>query len=153
MIKNRSLKIRSQFLILILCSILAGCSTNHEQSVQSVELSVNENVLFEDGDDFYGDVDGDFTGRNGSAERYFLWHNSLTTADYNADITATSQGVFEMEVRDADGTMVLNKSLEGGNEPDSFSGVTAQGTPGTWQVRIKLYAFTGDGSFSLSAGD
>ena len=129
-----------------------GCSSD-DDSIQSVEVTVNGTVLFDNGDDFNGDVDGDFTGNGGSGERVFIWQNSRPTADYNADITSTSGGLFEMEVKDANGNVVLNKSLTGGTEPDSFSGVTFTGTPGLWSVTITLSSFNGDGSFSLSEGD
>jgi hypothetical protein len=116
-------------------------------------VSVNGTVLFDDGDDFNGDVDGDFTGNGGSATKTFLWMNNLTTADYNADITASAEGTFNMLVLDADGNTVLNRSLDGASEPDSFSGVTDAGTSGIWSVTISLDSFNGDGSFSLSEGD
>ncbi|WP_243735748.1 hypothetical protein [Christiangramia sabulilitoris] len=134
-------------------SINLGCSSDDDSSTESIELTVNGTILFDDGDDFFGDVDGDFTGNGGSAERTFLWRNSLNTADYNADITSSTNGLFKMEVKDADGNVVLNKTLRGGVEPDSFSGVTASGTSGIWSVTISLSSFNGDGSFSLSEGD
>tara|TARA_R110001583_G_scaffold50403_2_gene157311 strand:+ start:6886 stop:7278 length:393 start_codon:yes stop_codon:yes gene_type:complete len=130
---------------------MVGCSK--DDSEQSVTVKVNGQVLFDNGDDFNGDVDGDFTGNGGSTTRTFVWQNNLSTADYNADITATSEGVFKMDVKDADGNVVLNKSLNGAVEPDSFSGVTSSGTSGIWTVTITLTSFNGDGSFSLSEGD
>ena len=131
--------------------LIASCSEDDPDPV--VTVTVNGTVLFDDGDDFNGDVDGDFTGNGGSATRTFLWQNNLTRADYNADITATSEGKFRMLVKDADGTTVLDKSLNGAVEPDSFSGVTSSGTKGIWSVTITLTTFHGDGSFSLSEGD
>tara|TARA_R110001606_G_scaffold260183_1_gene407920 strand:+ start:4937 stop:5287 length:351 start_codon:yes stop_codon:yes gene_type:complete len=116
-------------------------------------VRVNGTVLFDDGDDFNGDVDGDFEGNGGSATRTFVWQNNLSRADYNADITATAGGFFNMVVRDADGETVLDRSLNGATEPDSFSGVTSAGTSGIWSVTITLTSFNGDGSFSLSEGD
>ena len=130
---------------------MVGCSK--DDSEQSVTVKVNGQVLFDNGDDFNGDVDGDFTGNGGSTTRTFVWQNNLSTADYNADITATSEGVFKMDVKDADGNVVLNKSLNGAVEPDSFSGVTSSRTSGIWTVTITLTSFNGDGSFSLSEGD
>jgi len=100
-----------------------------------------------------GDIGGDFTGNGGTATETFNWQNSLTTADYNADITATATGDFQMIVRDADGTTVLDRTLTGGTEPDSFSGVTSSGTSGKWTVTISIANFNGDGSFSLSEGN
>lgn len=58
-----------------------------------------------------------------------------------------------MIIRDADENTVLDRSLSGNKEPDSFSGVTSSGTAGTWSVTIILTEFNGDGSFSLSEGD
>ncbi|MCP9200549.1 hypothetical protein MKO06_11560 [Gramella sp. GC03-9] len=118
-----------------------------------MELTVNGTVLFDDGDDFFGDVDGDFTGNGGSATRTFFWQNSLNTADYNADITSSRNGLFEIEVKDSNGNVVLDRSLSGAMESDSFSGVTSSGTSGIWSVKITLSSFNGDGSFSLSEGD
>lgn len=129
-----------------------SCSDDDSPS-PTVEVSVNGTILFDDGDDFNGDVDGSFTGDGGSDTRMFTWQNSLTTADYNADITATSEGEFQIVVTDADTNVVLNRTLNGAVEPDSFSGVTESGTPGIWTVTITLTSFNGDGSFSLSEGN
>ncbi len=106
-----------------------------------------------DRSDFNGDIDASFTGNGGSTSRIFSWNNNLTTADYNADITATSEGSFQMIVKDSEGTDVLNRSIQGGTEPDSFSGVTSAGVSGIWTVTITVTNFTGDGSFSLSEGN
>ncbi|MEX0291287.1 MAG: hypothetical protein AB3N14_19445, partial [Flavobacteriaceae bacterium] len=92
-------------------------------------------------------------GTGGSATRTFVWLNNLSRADYNADITASAEGTFNILVQDADGNTVLSRSLEGATEPDSFSGVTDAGTSGIWSVTITLGSFNGDGSFSLSEGD
>ena len=106
-----------------------------------------------DRSDFNGDIDASFTGNGGSTTRIFSWNNNLSTADYNADITATTEGTFNMVVTDADANIVLNRSLNGAVEPDSFSGVTDAGTSGIWTVTITVESFNGDGSFSLSEGN
>jgi hypothetical protein len=138
----------------ITCLSLTSCSSDDDDnSSQDVVVSVNGMILFDDGDDFNGDVDGDFSGNGGSESRMFMWQNSLNTAEYNADITATAEGLFRMVVNDADENIVLDKMLNGASEPDSFSGVTSSGTPGIWTVTITLTSFDGDGSFSLSQGD
>ncbi|MCW5515466.1 hypothetical protein [Muriicola sp. Z0-33] len=131
--------------------IFASCSNDDNDTMAQVR--VNGSVLFDNGDDFNGDVDGDFTGNGGSASRTFIWLNNLSRADYNADITATAEGTFNILVLDADGNSVLNRSLNGATEPDSFSGVTDRGTSGVWSVTITLESFNGDGSFSMSEGD
>ena len=61
--------------------------------------------------------------------------------------------MFNMVVTDADANIVLNRSLNGAVEPDSFSGVTDAGTSGIWTVTITVESFNGDGSFSLSEGN
>ncbi len=106
-----------------------------------------------DRSDFNGDIDASFTGNGGTAIRVFSWNNNLSTADYNADITATSEGSFRMIVRDSEEVTVLDRSIQGGTEPDSFSGVTSAGASGIWTVTIEVTNFTGDGSFSLSEGN
>ena len=139
-------------LTIVATTVFVGCSDDDDSDTMA-QVSVDGTVLFDDGDDFNGDVDGDFTGNGGSATKTFLWMNNLTTADYNADITASAEGTFNMLVLDADGNTVLNRSLDGASEPDSFSGVTDAGTSGIWSVTISLDSFNGDGSFSLSEGD
>jgi hypothetical protein len=100
-----------------------------------------------------GDIGGDFTGNGGNGSRTVNWTNNLTTADYNADITSTSSGNFQIIIADAEGTVVLEKSIIGGTEPDTIDGVTNAGKPGNWTVTINLESFNGDGSYSLSAGN
>jgi len=111
----------------------------------SADISINE------GPD--GDIGGDFVGNGGSTLETFNWQNSLNTADYNADITASANGSFQMIVKDSGGKTVLNRSLNGNVEPDTFSGVTSAGAAGTWTVTITITNFNGDGSFTLSEGD
>ena len=139
-------------LILIVGLTVTGCSSDNEED-NAITVTVNGSVIFDEGDDFFGDVDGDFTGNGGSGTRTFLWQNSLSRADYNADITATAEGMFNMVVRDADANVVLDRTLNGATEPDSIDGVTSSGTSGIWSVTITLTNFKGDGSFSLSEGD
>ena len=144
------MKLTKFFFMFFTVVAFVGCSNDDDDTM--VQVRVN-GVVFDNGDDFNGDVDGDFTGDGGSATRTFVWLNNLTTADYNADITATAEGTFNMVVLDADGNTVLNRSLDGAVEPDSFSGVTDSGTSGIWSVTITVNSFNGDGSFSLSEGD
>ena len=147
------MKLTKFFLMLftvVASTAFVGCSNDDDGTMFQVRVN---GVVFDNGDDFNGDVDGDFTGNGGSATRPFVWLNNLATADYNADITATTEGTFNMVVLDADGNTVLNRSLDGGVEPDSFSGVTDAGTSGVWSVTITVNSFNGDGSFSLSEGN
>ncbi|SDS48117.1 hypothetical protein [Gramella sp. MAR_2010_147] len=152
MLKPRLIKNINFTLLIIFCFAVSSCSSD-DNPTEMVEVTVNGTVLFDEGDDFNGDIDGDFTGNGGSATRTFFWQNSLNTADYNADVTTSATGLFEIEVRDANDNLVLDRSIRGGTEPDSFSGVTENGTSGIWSVTIILTSFNGDGSLSLSEGD
>ena len=126
-------------------TLLVGCNNDDDANNFFANVTINEGPI--------GDIGGDFNGNGGSTSETFEYQNRLPTADYNADITASADGIFQMIVRDADGTIVLDRSLNGSMEPDSFSGVTSAGTAGTWTVTINLTDFNGDGSFSLSEGD
>ena len=136
--------------ILLLLFIAVAC--NDDDSMPKSQVKVND-IVFDNGDDFFGDIDGDFMSEGGSITRIFNWESSKSTAYYNADITSSADGMFKIEVFDADEKLILSKSLSGAAEPDSFSGVTSKGTPGLWTVRITLHTFMGDGSFSMSEGD
>ncbi len=152
----KKLKLFSRVLMLLAATMFMVSCSDDDNNDQFVQLRVNGEVIgvdFDRSDDFNGDIDGDFTGNGGSGTRSFTWLNNLSTADYNADITATSEGEFTMQVFDANQTLVLERSLRGNQDPDSFSGVTASGASGIWTVTITLTSFNGDGSFSLSEGD
>lgn len=125
--------------------IVTITSCSNDDNDLSVNINVNEGPA--------GDIGGDFTGDGGSGSRTINWTNNLSTADYNADITATASGTFQIVVADANGAVVLDRSLNGGTEPDSIDGVTNAGEPGNWTVTITLTSFNGDGSYSLSAGN
>ena len=150
MVKNNIFKPAFLILFSTLLLINIGCSSDDDDSAQFVHLTVNGTPLFDDGDDFFGDVNGEFSGNDGKVERTFLWQNSSNIANYDADITSSSNGFFEMEVKDADGNVVLNKTLQGDAQPDSLSGQTSSGTTGTWSITITLSSFDGNGNFSLS---
>ncbi|MGB5205002.1 MAG: hypothetical protein WBN63_12490 [Eudoraea sp.] len=132
------------FILLIIIASLILSSCNNDD-----DLSANVNLT--EGID--GDIGGDFTGNGGTISETFNWQNDLSTADYNADITASTVGLFQMIVKDSEGTIVLDRSLNGGVEPDTFSGVTSSGESGMWTVTINVSNFNGDGSFTLSEGN
>ncbi len=69
------------------------------------------------------------------------------------DITGAKGGSFNFMMKDANGTIVLDKTLTGGNEPDSFSGTTNAGTSGDWTVTLTLTNFDGNGSYSATSGN
>jgi hypothetical protein len=96
---------------------------------------------------------GDVTGNGGSATETFIWNNAEATADYNMDITSAATGSFRFVMKDANGATVLDQTLQGDVEPDTFSGVTNAGTAGDWTITLTLTNFIGDGSYSASAGN
>lgn len=128
--------------VLVFALSMVACSNDDDLWAK---VTVNEGPA--------GDIGGDFTGNGGNTTRTITWSNNLATADYNADITSASMGNFQVIIADANGTVVLDRSLTGSNDIDTISGVTGSGEPGTWSVTINLTSFNGDGSYSLSAGN
>lgn len=142
--KTLKLKLRTTISAMFL-SIAIFTSCSEDDNNGSVQITVDQGQN--------NDVSGDFTGNGGSGDRIILWSNNNTTADYNADITSTTTGTFIMKVADSNGKVVLDRTLKGGVEPDSFAGVTNPGEPGNWTLTIILTSFNGDGSYSLSSGN
>ena len=141
--KTSNFKLITIFTALVLfIGTFSSCS---DDDGVSANITVNEGIS--------GDIGGDFTGNGGNASRTIDWTNNLTTADYNADITATATGTFTIVIADSEGTVVLDRTLTGGTEPDTIDGVTSAGEPGNWTVTITVASFNGDGSYSLSAGN
>jgi hypothetical protein len=146
------------FLVLPAMLFFTSCSKDDDPfvrvTVNGTQLNTTpSDFVVGDHSDFNGDIDASFTGNGGTAIRVFSWNNNLSTADYNADITATSEGSFRMIVEDSEGSVVLDRSIQGSTEPDSIDGVTSAGTSGIWTVTIEVTNFTGDGSFSMSEGN
>jgi hypothetical protein len=134
------------FLTFIFTAFIA-CSSDDDNDSPTLTASVNNTSI--SADDFGGDV----VGNGGSATETFIWNNTLTTADYNMDITSSSGGTFRFMMADSEGTTVIDKTLNGTVEPDSYSGVTSAGIAGDWTVTLTLTNFDGDGSYSASSGD
>ncbi len=149
----------SKYALLIPVLVLfIACSKDDDTfarvSVNGTQLTSSpSDFVVGDRSDFNGDIDASFTGNGGTTTRMFSWNNNLTTADYNADVTLAAEGSFRIIVEDSEGVIVLDRSIQGGAEPDSISGVTQAGAAGIWTVTIEVSNFNGDGSFSLSEGD
>lgn len=116
-------------IICLLAIALAFSSCSDDDIDPTAKISINEGPE-------PGDIGGDFTGNGGSTTDTFQLPNQLSTADYNADFTATSTGTFQMIIKDNDGMVVLDRGLTGNQDVESFSGVTSCGAPGTWSVTI-----------------
>ncbi|WGD34774.1 hypothetical protein [Olleya sp. YS] len=141
--KTSNFKLLTTLTALVLLIVTFSSCSDDDEPIANI--TVNEGPS--------GDIGGDFTGNGGNASRIISWTNNLTTADYNADITTNASGTFNIVVADSEGTIVLNKTLNGTTEPDSIDGVTQAGEPGNWTVTITVTSFNGDGSYSLSEGN
>jgi len=141
--KTSNFKLLTIFTAMVL--VIGTFSSCSDDDGPTANITVNEGPS--------GDIGGDFTGNGGNASQTINWTNNLTTADYNADITATATGTFNILVADSEGTIVLDRTLNGGTEPDTIDGVTQAGEPGNWTVTITITSFNGDGSYSLSEGN
>ncbi|MDG1573405.1 hypothetical protein OZ410_13835 [Robiginitalea sp. M366] len=139
-------------LLLLLPALLLFLSCSNDEEAYA-RVTVNGTLLMEDVSDFNGDINASFTGNGGTATRSFVWNNNLSTADFNADITSTASGSFQMIVEDSQGMVVLDRTILGSNQEDTIGGVTAAGSAGLWTVTIIVTNFNGDGSFSLSEGN
>jgi len=129
-------------LLTLIFTAFIACSNDDD----SITASINERSAST------GNFNGDVTGNGGSATKIFTWNNASTTADYNMDITSAATGTFRFVMKDANNTTVLDKTLQGNIEPDTFSGVTSAGTAGDWTITLTLTNFNGDGSYSASSG-
>jgi len=131
-------------LLTFIFTAFVACSSDDSPTITA---SVNNTSMS------IGNFNGDVTGNGGSETETFTWNNAEATADYNMDITASATGSFRFVLKDVNGTTVLDKTLVGGTNPDTFSGVTNAGTPGDWTVTLTLSNFDGDGSYSASSGN
>jgi hypothetical protein len=128
-------------LLFITATAFISCSKD-EDPIAKVNLSAG-----------LEDFDGDVNGNGGTFSKTYDWNNTLTTVDWNMDITAAIGGEFQLIIRDAEGSIVLDQTLRSGQNDDSGSGVSSSGTAGAWQITIVLSTFSGDGSFSISPGN
>lgn len=91
-----------------------------------------------------GDINGG--GGTASSTASFTQNNSTLGWDMAQD---ASTGSFNLTVKDADGTTVINKTLTAGSGAQDASGTSSAGTPGTWTVTVTLTNFTGTGDYSF----
>lgn len=131
------------------CTYITGCTDPKADNYVS-------NATKSDGSCTYPTInlnsvtgDGDVTGGGGTATASTTWSNSATKGEYSMDITSSNGGTFNLTVKDAAGTTVLNETLTAGIGDDSKSGLTSAGTAGTWTITITLTNFNGDGSYSV----
>lgn len=139
------MKLLNLLFILLSVVFLSSCNKEEDPTLVAYVNYVPQTTT--------GDVDGDFGGDGGSTSKSYTWQNSLQKADYNMDITASQGGKMQTIIKDAEGKVVLDHTLQGGATTDSKSGVTSSGAAGAWTVTITLTNFNGSGSFSMSQGN
>ena len=91
---------------------------------------------------------GDISGGGGSASASQTFTQNTPLLDWDMDINA-STGSFNLTVKDAGGTTVVNRTLTAGTGAQDASGVSTSGTPGTWTATVTLTSFTGTGDYSF----
>ena len=131
-------------LLTFILTVFIACSSDDDPAITASVNNTSSST---------GNFNGDVTGNGGSASETFTWNNAQATADYNMDITSAATGSFRFMLKDANGAIVLDKTLQGSVAPDTFSGTTTAGTPGDWTATLTLTNFIGDGSYSASAGN
>ncbi len=91
---------------------------------------------------------GDLSGAGGTASKTVSFTNNNTTIGWDMAIDATS-GSFQLVVKDADGTTVIDNTLTAGSGAQDADGTSSSGTSGTWTTTISLTSFNGTGDYSL----
>jgi len=91
---------------------------------------------------------GDISGGGGTASSTQTFTQNSSTLGWDMSINA-STGSFNLTVKDADGTSVINKTLTAGVGAQDASGTSSAGTTGTWTATVTLTDFTGTGDYSF----
>lgn len=91
---------------------------------------------------------GDVRGDGGSTSKTWTFANSSLSAGWDMSINASS-GSFQLVLKDASGTVLLDKILTGGSGPQSADGTTPEGTAGEWTATVTLINFNGTGDYSF----
>lgn len=91
---------------------------------------------------------GDIQGNGGTTTRSWNFTNSNRTLGWDMSINSTS-GSFRLVIKDASGTILLDKTLVAGVGAQSADGTTIAGTAGEWNATITLSSFLGTGDFSF----
>lgn len=91
-----------------------------------------------------GDISG--SGGTASASKTFTQNSSTLGWDMSQ---GASTGTFNLTVSDANGTIVINRTLTAGVGAQDASGTSSAGTPGTWTATVTLTNYTGTGDYSF----
>lgn len=93
-------------------------------------------------------MSGDVNGGGGSASNSVTFTQNNATLGWDMSQDASS-GSFNLTVRDASGTVVINNTLTVGSGDQDASGTSSSGTTGTWTATVTLTDFTGSGDYSF----
>ncbi len=142
--------VKGLFVGIIGMALITSCGKYNDYSDNEViENSYTGNVLVTSTG---SDPAADFTGDGDSGTYSFAWVNSGKKASLNFDITSQT-GSVQFILNDKKGNEVLNQTLVGGSDVDTYAGVSEEGKAGTWKVTMILTNFDGDGSYSLHPND
>ena len=92
-----------------------------------------------------------FTGDGGNDSETVTWSNTSTTAEVNLDLAPGTTGRATVIMRDADGTIVGDYTVDSEEGAMSVSQVTQVGTAGQWQISISIRRLVGTGGTSIGA--
>jgi len=146
----KSLKKGKLFLMIMSIALLTSCAKYKKyDNKELIEDTYTGTIYITSGGE---DPAGDFTGSGDAGSYSFAWENPQDRASANFDIT-TNTGSVQMIIQDKKGKEVLNETINGADNIDSFSGVSEEGKSGTWKVTIILTDFNGDGSYSIHPGN
>lgn len=138
------------FLMAVIALVATACGKYNEyENNEVIDNTFTGNVIITSTG---ADPAADFTGDSDSGTYSFAWVNSSKTASLNFDITSPT-GSVQFIMYDKTGTEVLNETIQGGSDEDTFAGVTQEGKAGTWKVTMIATDFDGDGSFSIHSGN
>lgn len=129
-----------QFLLLlstgVMLTLLSSCSKKNEPTATINVTSVNSAKS------------GDVKGNGGTATKTQAFTNPNTTAGWDMSMNSTS-GSFRMVIKDAAGTVMIDKILTAGVGVQSADGTSPAGIAGQWNVTITLSNFNGSGDYSF----
>lgn len=132
----KKMKIASLCFMLVLASIaFSSCKKDQLTATITVNELTNKS--------------GDIRGNGGSSTKTWTFNNSQTTAGWDMTINDAKSGSFRLVLKDAAGTVVLDKTLTAGTLPRSADGTTPTGVAGTWTCTITLTNFNGTGDYSF----